>query len=153
MGLLILLLYFPGGLAQVLYSVRDSVFAFLACRLPEPEPRAGRAAAVCPRTISVSRREIPASLDAVIRVGQLSVSFGPRLVVDHVDLHVAPGEVVGLIGANGAGKSTLMNAIGGFVRSRGAVEILGHDVHRFSPRGVRDSASVGRSKARSCSRT
>ena len=152
-GLLILLLYFPGGLAQVLYSVRDNAFAFLARRLPEPEPAPVERQPL-PAHVSVSRREIPASLDAVIRVEQLSVSFGPRVVVDHVDLHVAPGEVVGLIGANGAGKSTLMNAIGGFVRSRGAVEILGHDVHRFSPaRRARDSASVGRSKARSCSRT
>ena len=41
---------------------------------------------------------------------------------------MSPGEVVGLIGTNGAGKSTLLNAVGGFVRSSGNVELLGHDV-------------------------
>ena len=66
-------------------------------------------------------------------VTDLSVSFGSRLVVIDVNLFVRPGEVVGLIGANGAGKSTLMNAVGGYVRSRGRVEILGHDVRHLSP--------------------
>ena len=39
-----------------------------------------------------------------------------------------PGEVIGLIGTNGAGKSTLLNAIGGFVRGSGRVELLGRDI-------------------------
>ena len=34
-GLLILLLYFPGGLVQVFYSARDALFAWLARRVPE----------------------------------------------------------------------------------------------------------------------
>ena len=54
------------------------------------------------------------------------------MVVD-VNLLVRPGEVVGLIGANGAGKSTLMNAVGGYVRSQGRVEILGHDARHLTP--------------------
>jgi ABC-type branched-subunit amino acid transport system ATPase component len=40
--------------------------------------------------------------------------------------------VVGLIGTNGAGKSTLMNAVGGFVPSRGKIEILGRDATGLS---------------------
>ncbi len=58
----------------------------------------------------------------------MTVTFGGRVAVDHVDLRVGPRELVGLIGTNGAGKSTLMNAIGGFVPAVGQVEVLGHDV-------------------------
>jgi len=74
----------------------------------------------------------------------VTVRFGARAVVSQVDLDVKPGEVVGLIGANGAGKSTLMNAIGGFVPSRGRIEVLGRDVARMSP-ARRARLGLGRS--------
>ena len=80
--------------------------------------------------------------------------FGARVVVDEVDLDVGRGEVVGLIGSNGAGKTTLMNAICGFVPSRGEIEILGHDVRRpLAARAAPGSASADRSRARRCSPT
>ncbi|HXY91045.1 MAG TPA: ABC transporter ATP-binding protein, partial [Acidimicrobiia bacterium] len=59
---------------------------------------------------------------------EVSVRFGGLVAVDQVSLQVHANEIVGLIGTNGAGKSTLMNAIGGFVPSSGAVELLGEDV-------------------------
>jgi branched-subunit amino acid ABC-type transport system permease component/ABC-type branched-subunit amino acid transport system ATPase component len=131
-GMLILLLYFPGGLVQVLYTIRDAALAFLARRMTDgAEPLVEEQA--LPIQLSIARREVPAELDAVLRVTGLGVTYGSRAVVFDVDLHVGPGEVVGLIGANGAGKSTLMNAIGGYVRSNGNVEILGHDARHLSP--------------------
>ena len=42
----------------------------------------------------------------VVTVRGLVKSYGRRLVVDGLELDVARGEVVGLIGANGAGKTT-----------------------------------------------
>jgi ABC-type branched-subunit amino acid transport system ATPase component len=62
------------------------------------------------------------------------------VAADHVDLVVDPGEVVGLIGTNGAGKSTLMNAIGGYVPSRGSVELGGVDL---AGRGPASRARLG----------
>ena len=53
-------------------------------------------------------------------------------VVD-VDLEVGEGKLVGLIGPNGAGKTTFIDAISGFVRSRGRVELDGHDLTRLAP--------------------
>ena len=142
-GMLVLLLYFPGGLVQVLYNLRDAAFAFLARRMPDvPTPVIESQA--LPARLSLTRREVPAELDAVLRLTDLSVSFGSRLVVADVNLLVRPGEVVGLIGANGAGKSTLMNATGGYVRSHGRVEILGHDVRHLSPT-KRSRLGLGRS--------
>lgn len=46
----------------------------------------------------------------------LSVRLGGRVILDHVDLQVRPGEVVTLIGPNGAGKTTLVRAVLGLVR-------------------------------------
>ena len=137
--------------AGVLQRPRRVVRVARAPRAEVAEPVAARQP--LPTHTRVAPREIRPDLDAVIRVVGLSVSFGPRLVLEDVDLHVGPGEVVGLIGANGAGKSTLMNAIGGFVRSTGSVEILGHE-RTGSPRpSGRASGWAGRSKAPSCSRT
>jgi branched-chain amino acid transport system ATP-binding protein len=63
----------------------------------------------------------------------VSVSFGGVHAVVDVDLDVEEGRLVGLIGPNGAGKTTFIDAITGFVRSRGSVELAGRDLSRLSP--------------------
>jgi ATPase subunit of ABC transporter with duplicated ATPase domains len=54
---------------------------------------------------------------------QLTVVRGPLVVLDSIDLTVAPGDRIGLVGPNGVGKSTLLGALAGLVAlDRGAVE-------------------------------
>lgn len=131
-GLLILLLYLPGGLVQVAYSVRDAVFAFVAARMqvpavgPRPDP-------IPARVVSDAHRGAVNADGVALRAAGVSVRFGGSLALDNVDLTVGSGEVVGLIGTNGAGKSTLMNAIGGFVTASGRIELLGTDATRHAP--------------------
>jgi ABC-2 type transport system ATP-binding protein len=56
----------------------------------------------------------------------LQKQYGSVVALGGVDLTVAPGELVGLIGANGAGKSTLMKIACGLVRpTTGAVSVCG----------------------------
>jgi len=59
----------------------------------------------------------------------LQKTYGNRRVVDDVSLSVAPGEVVGLLGANDAGKTTTFYMIVGIERSeRGTILLNGRDV-------------------------
>jgi ABC-type branched-subunit amino acid transport system ATPase component/ABC-type branched-subunit amino acid transport system permease subunit len=140
LGLLVVLMYFPRGLNQITYGVRDAILSWADRRLgerKEPE-RKTYSAIVRPRT------EVPVPIGTpVLTVTDLSVHFGGIAAVEDATLRVEGGEIVGLIGANGAGKSTLMNAIGGFVSATGSVNLLGEEV-AGKPPGHRASLGLGR---------
>ncbi len=71
----------------------------------------------------------------VVAVRGLTKSYDGRVVVDHLDLDVRAGEVVGLIGANGAGKTTAVEMIQGLRRpDSGTIEVLGLDPVRDAAR-------------------
>jgi len=63
----------------------------------------------------------------------VSVSFGGVRALVDVDLEVREGQLVGLIGPNGAGKTTFIDAVTGFVRFRGRVELDGRDISSLPP--------------------
>ena len=61
-----------------------------------------------------------------IRVRDLVVGFGDKLIMDGLSLDVRAGEVLGFVGASGAGKSVLTRTILGLVKKRaGTIEVLG----------------------------
>jgi ABC-2 type transport system ATP-binding protein len=67
----------------------------------------------------------------MITTNHLSKRYGDKLAVDDLTFSVAPGEVLGFLGANGAGKSTTMRMIAGFISpSAGQVSVCGHDIER-----------------------
>jgi len=70
---------------------------------------------------------------SVFRARGVSVSFGGVRAVAGVDLEIEAGELVGLIGPNGAGKTTFIDAITGFVRSEGTVELGGTTLNGLPP--------------------
>jgi ABC-2 type transport system ATP-binding protein len=77
--------------------------------------------------------------DTVIRINNLSKSFGAVAAVQGVSFSLARGKTVGLLGGNGAGKTTTIGMmLGLIVPSGGAIEILGEDMlrhrHRVLPR-------------------
>ncbi|EGD53316.1 ABC transporter ATP-binding protein [Gordonia neofelifaecis NRRL B-59395] len=62
----------------------------------------------------------------MLRAQSVTRRFGDFTAVDSVSMTVAPGEVVGLLGANGAGKTTLIRMLLGLLATtEGAVEVLG----------------------------
>jgi len=76
-------------------------------------------------TFSQPRR----SRDAIIRVREVSVRFGTRMVLDELGLDVDRGEILGFVGPSGAGKSVLLRTIIGLVpKVAGRVEVMGTDM-------------------------
>jgi len=80
----------------------------------------------------------------VLETRRLSVRFGGVTALDDVSVTVAPREVVGLIGPNGAGKTTFIDAVTGFVGSKGEIHLGSDRVDTWTPRR-RASAGLGRS--------
>lgn len=67
--------------------------------------------------------------EVVIRVRDLKVAFGPKVIMEHLDLDVYRGEILGFVGASGTGKSVLTRTILGLVKKQsGRIEVLGQDL-------------------------
>jgi branched-chain amino acid transport system ATP-binding protein len=82
------------------------------------------------------RRVSAAGADPVLRVRGLSVAFGGVQALTDVDLDVGEGELVGLIGPNGAGKTTFVDAVTGFVRHSGSVDLRGQAIAGQAPHAI-----------------
>ena len=64
--------------------------------------------------------------DQIIKIRNLSKSYGDNLVLDGISLSVSKGEVVGIIGPSGSGKSTLLRCINYLEKpEKGIIEIDG----------------------------
>ena len=82
----------------------------------------------------------------MIRFEQASVTYGGGVhALKNVDLEIADGEFVVVVGLSGAGKSTLVRAVNGLVPlTSGRLEVDGVDVTRLSRREMRNlRADVG----------
>jgi len=80
-----------------------------------------------------------------IRIRGLKKQFGPKLVLDGIDLDIAPGTGLVVIGGSGTGKSVLIKSILGLITpDAGVIEIDGEDVLQAHPRRARElRAQIG----------
>jgi len=73
--------------------------------------------------------------EAIIRVRDLVVGFGERLIMKHLDLDVYRGEILGFVGPSGQGKSVLTRTVLGLVPKReGSIEVFGENLDQLSPK-------------------
>ena len=78
-----------------------------------------------------------------IRIRRLSKSFGPKVVLDGIDLDVMPATSLVVIGGSGSGKSVLLKCILGLIEpDSGSIEIDGQDILTL-PRAERAAAHGG----------
>ncbi|KVN92924.1 ABC transporter ATP-binding protein [Burkholderia ubonensis] len=64
-------------------------------------------------------------MSALLDIRGLRAWYGMQPVLDGVDLALAPGETLALLGRNGSGRSTLAKAVMGLVRTAGSVQVAG----------------------------
>ena len=65
----------------------------------------------------------------MIKITNLSKSYGDKKVLEDLNCTIKTGSIYGLIGANGAGKSTLLRIIMGiFQKNSGSIEIDGKEI-------------------------
>jgi branched-chain amino acid transport system ATP-binding protein len=73
----------------------------------------------------------------VLRLEGITASYGHVAALRGIDMEVANGEVVALIGSNGAGKSTALNVISGLIRpDGGAISFLGKSILGATPEAI-----------------
>ena len=145
LGWLILILYFPGGIAQLLRPVRERVADWLAIRAGiDPVIARAEAAPTSMSQLPATDSRVVALSDAalhsatpdvpVLSVRALTKSYGGVAAVQDVSFDVAMGEVLGIIGPNGAGKTTLFELISGFTRAdTGTTTLNGQELTAWGP--------------------
>ena len=80
--------------------------------------------------------------DPLLRIENLTVHYGAAQALFGIDLAVAPGETVALVGANGAGKTSLLKAVMGLAPPSGGrvwldgVEVTGSSPAAMAAKGV-----------------
>lgn len=68
----------------------------------------------------------------LLELSALEVRYGALPALKHVDLEVAEGEIVALLGANGAGKTTTLRTISGLVHpAKGTIRFAGNGIHHI----------------------
>ena len=65
----------------------------------------------------------------MLRITNLTKTYGDKVAVDNLSLHIAPGEIFGFIGHNGAGKTTTLKACCGILQfDRGEILVDGKSI-------------------------
>ena len=145
LGQLIIIMYLPGGLAQLIEPVRYrlikaigkragiDVAAAYAEAAPTSERSSVRTGVDIQNLPFTTRRAKPRG-SLLLEATDLHKTFGGVRAVDGVSLRVHAGETIGLIGPNGAGKTTTFELLSGFVSAdEGAVWFDGQDVTALGP--------------------
>jgi len=132
-------LRFLEGYALLAYGA-----ALLAAIVLAPEGIAGLLASRAPRrrplaAVPPAARAASGWGDTLLEARGLARRFGGITALDGVDLTLAPGEILGIIGPNGSGKTTLANLITGFAMAdRGTLRLAGRSLDGM------DAAAIAR---------
>ena len=74
--------------------------------------------------------------EALLSISRLSAGYGAAPVLFDINLEVAAGEIVALVGSNGAGKTTLLRAVSRLIAAGGSLRFAGQDLSALRPEQV-----------------
>ena len=78
----------------------------------------------------------------LLEIEDLVVNYGAtKNAVDHIDIHIAAGETLGLVGESGSGKSSVARAIVGLAPANGAIRFEGKNLSSLGRRDLRSTRS------------
>lgn len=76
---------------------------------------------------------------SAISMKDVWVRYDSNVVLEDINLHVAPGEIISIVGPNGSGKSTLIKTIMGFKEAyKGSISVLGK-----KPEAIKKAGAIG----------
>ena len=76
-------------------------------------------------------------MSVVLHAQGLNKRFGAVVAAADIDIQIAAGERVSLIGSNGAGKTTFVNMVTGYLKpDAGTISLAGRDITALSPRAI-----------------
>jgi iron complex transport system ATP-binding protein len=79
----------------------------------------------------------------MIRLEKIKCGYGPRIVLDGIDLEIKKGEFVGIIGPNGSGKTTVLRAITRLIKPvRGKIYLEDRDIYTLNHKEVAQKIAV-----------
>ena len=133
-GVLLVLSFFPGGIASTGVAFRDRFLKRVAIRRNIELPSLAADRAEADHVAEAHRFHVDEPTDdALLVCRDLDVGYDGVQVLFGVDMHVRRGEVLALLGTNGAGKSTLLRAISGLTMpSMGTIVFDGADITKAS---------------------
>ena len=74
---------------------------------------------------------------SLLEITGLRAGYGPVTILHGIDMRIAAGEIVAVLGSNGVGKSTLNNVISGLIRPRGGtLRFDGADITGATPKAI-----------------
>jgi branched-chain amino acid transport system ATP-binding protein len=80
---------------------------------------------------------------SMLEIDNLVAGYGGVPVLRDINVKIAAGEIVGLLGANNAGKTTLINSLSGMVKPMsGRILFLGEDISKLTPQARVDLGIV-----------
>ncbi|HVT78750.1 MAG TPA: ATP-binding cassette domain-containing protein, partial [Acidimicrobiales bacterium] len=146
-GVLVILMFIPGGLGSLLYSLRDNLLRVSARRRNIVVPSLLADVRVEDEEANILDEEADAEnlptqqiehlslpKDPLLTIRGINAGYGKTQVLFGVDMHVERGEMVALLGTNGAGKSTLLSVISGLLEpSAGSMLLDGEEIVGKTP--------------------
>jgi ABC-type branched-subunit amino acid transport system ATPase component/ABC-type branched-subunit amino acid transport system permease subunit len=113
-GVILIILQSPDGLVP--FNIRQFRAAMHRLRRGRAQADSGRTPEKWLQADAGDDRPLTAQRPPVrLVMNDITVRFGGQVALDHVNVTVSPGQIVGLIGPNGAGKSTLIDVATGFL--------------------------------------